>query len=32
VTANGTALEPDGSPFAVTYTGDELRELVVRRA
>jgi predicted dinucleotide-binding enzyme len=29
--ANGTALEPDGSPFAVTYTGDELRELVARR-
>jgi 8-hydroxy-5-deazaflavin:NADPH oxidoreductase len=26
--ANGSALEPDGSPFAVTYDSDELRELV----
>jgi 8-hydroxy-5-deazaflavin:NADPH oxidoreductase len=25
---NGLALEPDGSPFAVTYTARELRELV----
>jgi predicted dinucleotide-binding enzyme len=25
---NGLALEPDGSPFAVTYTAEELRELV----
>ncbi len=24
--ANGAALEPDGSPFAVTYEADELRE------
>jgi predicted dinucleotide-binding enzyme len=30
--ASGVALEPDGSPFAVTYDGDELRELVARRA
>jgi predicted dinucleotide-binding enzyme len=26
------ALEPDGSPFAVTYDADELRELLARRA
>ena len=26
--ANGVALEPDGSPFAVTYEADELRELI----
>jgi predicted dinucleotide-binding enzyme len=25
---NGRALEPDGSPFAVTYSADELSELV----
>jgi 8-hydroxy-5-deazaflavin:NADPH oxidoreductase len=25
---NGVALEPDGSPFAVTYTADELSDLV----
>jgi predicted dinucleotide-binding enzyme len=25
--ANGRALEPDGSPLAVTYTADELSEL-----
>jgi predicted dinucleotide-binding enzyme len=30
--ANGVALEPDGSPFAVTYSGDELRELISRRS
>jgi predicted dinucleotide-binding enzyme len=24
----GVALQPDGSPFAVTYTADELRELI----
>jgi 8-hydroxy-5-deazaflavin:NADPH oxidoreductase len=30
--ANGVALEPDGSPFAVTYDADELRELLARRA
>jgi predicted dinucleotide-binding enzyme len=29
---NGVALEPDGSPFAVTYSGDELRELISRRS
>jgi predicted dinucleotide-binding enzyme len=28
---NGVALEPDGSPFAVTYDAGELRELVARR-
>ena len=27
---SGVALEPDGSPFAVTYDADELRELVAR--
>ena len=27
---NGLALEPDGAPFAVTYTADELAELVSR--
>jgi predicted dinucleotide-binding enzyme len=26
----GVALQPDGSPFAVTYTADELRELLAR--
>jgi predicted dinucleotide-binding enzyme len=26
--ASGLVLEPDGSPFPVTYSGDELRELV----
>jgi 8-hydroxy-5-deazaflavin:NADPH oxidoreductase len=26
--SNGSALEPDGSPFAVTYGYDELRELI----
>jgi len=26
--ANGAVLEPDGSPFAITYAADELRELV----
>jgi len=26
--ANGLALEPDGSPFAVTYTADELSNLL----
>jgi predicted dinucleotide-binding enzyme len=25
---NGVVLEPDGSPFAVTYTADELSGLV----
>jgi predicted dinucleotide-binding enzyme len=30
--ANGVALEPDGSPFAVTHSGDELRALIARRA
>jgi predicted dinucleotide-binding enzyme len=25
---NGVALEPDGSPFAVTYAADELSNLV----
>jgi 8-hydroxy-5-deazaflavin:NADPH oxidoreductase len=29
---NGLLLEPDGSPFAVTYTADELRELIARRS
>jgi predicted dinucleotide-binding enzyme len=29
---NGVALEPDGSPFAITYTSHELRELISRRA
>jgi predicted dinucleotide-binding enzyme len=29
---NGVALEPDGSPFAVTYDAGELRELIARRA
>jgi predicted dinucleotide-binding enzyme len=29
--ANGLALEPDGSPFAVTYSAGELLELVARR-
>lgn len=29
---NGIALEPDGSPFAITYNGDELRELISRRS
>jgi 8-hydroxy-5-deazaflavin:NADPH oxidoreductase len=28
--ANGRALEPDGSPVAVTYTADELSQLVSR--
>ena len=28
--ANGRALEPDGSPMAVTYTADELSQLVSR--
>ena len=28
---SGVALEPDGSPFAVTYTADELRALIARR-
>ena len=27
---NGVALEPDGSPFAITYTSDELRDLISR--
>ena len=27
---NGVALEPDGSPFAITYTSDELRDLIAR--
>ena len=27
---NGVALEPDGSPFAVTYEKDELRRLIRR--
>jgi predicted dinucleotide-binding enzyme len=27
---NGPALEPDGSPFAVTYTADELADLLSR--
>jgi predicted dinucleotide-binding enzyme len=29
---NGVALEPDGSPYAVTYTADQLRELISRRS
>jgi predicted dinucleotide-binding enzyme len=29
--ASGVALEPDGSPFAVTYDADELRELIAPR-
>ena len=29
--ANGLALEPDGSPFAVTYDKDELREVISRK-
>jgi predicted dinucleotide-binding enzyme len=28
---HGVALQPDGSPFAVTYTADELRDLLERR-
>jgi len=28
--ANGVALEPDGSPFAITYTSDELRDLIAQ--
>jgi predicted dinucleotide-binding enzyme len=28
---HGGALQPDGSPFAVTYSADELRELIERR-
>jgi predicted dinucleotide-binding enzyme len=28
---HGVALQPDGSPFAVTYTGDELRDLLLER-
>ena len=28
---NGVALEPDGSPFAVTYSAAELSELIARR-
>jgi predicted dinucleotide-binding enzyme len=28
---NGVALEPDGSPFAVTYSADELSNLIRRR-
>jgi predicted dinucleotide-binding enzyme len=27
---NGLVLEPDGSPFAVTYTADELSKLAPR--
>jgi predicted dinucleotide-binding enzyme len=27
---NGLALEPDGSPFALTYRADELAGLVAR--
>ena len=30
--ANGSALEPDGSPFAVTYDAGELAELVAGHA
>jgi predicted dinucleotide-binding enzyme len=30
--ANGVALEPDGSPVAITYTAQQLSELVSRRA
>ena len=29
---NGLLLEPDGSPFAVTYTADELRALISQRS
>ena len=29
--ASGLALEPDGSPFAVSYNKDELREVVSRK-
>jgi hypothetical protein len=29
--ANGVALEPDGSPFAVTYSAAELSDLIARR-
>jgi 8-hydroxy-5-deazaflavin:NADPH oxidoreductase len=29
---NGLALEPDGSPYAVTYTADQLTELISPRA
>ena len=29
---NGLALEPDGSPFAVTYNADELAKLLARHA
>jgi 8-hydroxy-5-deazaflavin:NADPH oxidoreductase len=29
---NGVVLEPDGSPFAVTYTAEELSDLVAARA
>jgi predicted dinucleotide-binding enzyme len=29
---HGLALEPDGSPFAVTYGANELSHLVARRA
>jgi hypothetical protein len=25
---HGAALQPDGSPFAITYTADELRDLL----
>jgi predicted dinucleotide-binding enzyme len=28
---NGSALEPDGSPIAATYSADELSNLVTRR-
>jgi predicted dinucleotide-binding enzyme len=28
---NGLALEPDGSPHAVVYTADQLRERIFRR-
>ena len=28
---NGLALEPDGSPFAVTYNADELSDLIAQR-
>ena len=30
--ANGPALEPDGSPFAVTYDAGELAQLVAGHA
>jgi hypothetical protein len=29
---NGRVFEPDGSPFAVTYTADELRDLISQRS